>query len=105
MKQLLEECTEHGQVKIFKTMVKLEEGRGEGGGTILCHMPSQQKARVYYQELWDDSPRPMSRHQYLWDKGGIVHHKGLLKQPHMMVVYRGNYNAIGRLKQGSLKPF
>ena len=45
-------------------------------------------------------PGPVRRRdRYLWKDGAIVHRTWRLEQPHMMAVYRANFNAVDRLNK------
>ena len=45
-------------------------------------------------------PGPVKRRdRYLWKDGAIVHRTWRLEQPHMMAVYRANFNAVDRLNK------
>lgn len=99
-KELLEACTETGAVKTLTTEVTLG-WQGEGATVpfwAMCHRDKKPMMLVASCGMTLPGPNRV-RHRYLWDKGSIVHRTWTLVQPHLMAVYRSNFNAIDRLNK------
>ena len=79
-KQLLEVCIKYGQVGNLMTTVKLGwEGEGEEVPFYAMFHCDKKPMLIIktYGMVFPGSSK--TRHQYLWEKGTIVHHKWLLK--------------------------
>ena len=84
-----------------KYQVGVENG-GEGG-TFLYHVPSSKRPMFFISSHGMSLLGPIkNKHCYSGEKGAIVYHNWILKQPHVMVVYCSSYNAIGWLKKKAL---
>ena len=99
-KELLEACKERGQVKTLKCQVQLgweNEGPVEDF-YAMCHM--DKKPMLIISTCGMTLPGPnRQRDRYVWENGAIVHRTWTLQQPHMMAVYRANFNAVDRLNK------
>ena len=98
--RLLDECTERGQVVTLKTDVTLGwHGEGETVPIVaMCHRDKKPMTLVASCGLTLQGPSRV-RHWYTWEKGAIVHRAWTLEQPHLMAVYRSNFNAIDQLNK------